>query len=189
MLPERAHSLGGKKMAIILRQKALDDYYKDPNICKECGRIIEVGDRKVREIRKKKFCNQSCGAKYHNRIKPRSPKSPPKKRVKKSRSWRWLEGYTKGEVFEKHSNWQSARSSIRVHAQFIYNEYWHSKMVCENCGYEHHIEICHIKAVAEFDNNALVSAINDINNLIGLCPNCHWELDHGMLKLRDRVNG
>lgn len=55
MLPERAHSLGGKKMAIILRQKALDDYYKDPNICKECGRIIEVGDRKVREIRKRSF--------------------------------------------------------------------------------------------------------------------------------------
>lgn len=45
----------GKKMAIILRQKALDDYYKDPNICKECGRIIEVGDRKVREIRKRSF--------------------------------------------------------------------------------------------------------------------------------------
>lgn len=28
--------------------------------------------------------------------------------------------------------------------------------------------------------------INDINNLIGLCPNHHWELDHNLLSDEDR---
>lgn len=52
---------------------------------------------------------------------------------------------------------------------------------CVNCGYDKHIEICHIKGISEFDGNTPISEINDINNIIALCPNCHWELDHNIL--------
>ena len=49
--------------------------------------------------------------------------------------------------------------------------------------YNKHIEIAHKKAVSDFDDSATIAEINDINNLIALCPNCHWEFDNGLLKL------
>ncbi|WP_443081868.1 HNH endonuclease [Terrisporobacter sp.] len=51
------------------------------------------------------------------------------------------------------------------------------------CGYTNHIEIAHIKAVSDFDDNILISEINNPDNLIGLCPNHHWEYDNGLLKI------
>ena len=89
---------------------------------------------------------------------------------------------TKAEVFSSNKNWQSARSNIRRDAHRIFfNENKNPK--CKICGYNKHIEVAHIKAVSEFSDSTLISEINDINNLIGLCPNHHWEYDHGLLKL------
>ena len=51
------------------------------------------------------------------------------------------------------------------------------------CGYSKHYEVAHIKAVADFDDNDLISEINSENNLIALCPNHHWEYDNGLLKI------
>lgn len=53
------------------------------------------------------------------------------------------------------------------------------------CGYDKFVEIAHIKAVSEFDESALISDINSIDNLIALCPNHHWEYDNGVLILRN----
>ena len=49
---------------------------------------------------------------------------------------------------------------------------------CIKCGYDKHIEICHIKAISDFELDVLISEINHPSNLIALCPNCHWEFDH-----------
>jgi len=55
---------------------------------------------------------------------------------------------------------------------------------CAICGYTNHYEICHIKSVSSFPPDALiVKEINNINNLIALCPNHHWEFDNDILKL------
>ena len=35
----------------------------------------------------------------------------------------------------------------------------------------------------DFDDNNTIAEINDISNLIGLCPNHHWEYDNGLLDL------
>lgn len=56
---------------------------------------------------------------------------------------------------------------------------------CVNCGYDKHVEVCHIKAIKDFDLCATVGEVNDPSNLILLCPNCHWEFDNGLLKLED----
>lgn len=54
-------------MAVIQRQKALNFYYQNPNICKQCKEIIRVGDNeRPAQTRKKKFCNNSCAAVYNN---------------------------------------------------------------------------------------------------------------------------
>lgn len=58
--------LGGMAAAIKLRKIAVDNYYKNPNRCLYCGKIIEVGELKVSTIKRKKFCNHSCAAIYNN---------------------------------------------------------------------------------------------------------------------------
>lgn len=49
---------------------------------------------------------------------------------------------------------------------------------CEKCGYDKHVEVCHIKPIHSFDLETSLEVINDKNNLIILCPNCHWEFDN-----------
>ena len=93
-----------------------------------------------------------------------------------------LTNRTKGELFSSRKNWQSARSAIRKDAQNIFYSY-HTNCKCAICGYDKHVEVAHIKAVAEFDDDATIGEINAITNLIGLCPNHHWEYDNGLLKI------
>ena len=52
---------------------------------------------------------------------------------------------------------------------------------CAVCGYTAFVEACHIMPVAGFDLNTKIYSINAPSNLVGLCPNHHWELDHGLL--------
>ena len=49
---------------------------------------------------------------------------------------------------------------------------------CANCGYDKHVELAHIKAVADFDDDTLLSVVNSPDNVLSLCPNCHWEFDN-----------
>lgn len=53
---------------------------------------------------------------------------------------------------------------------------------CDVCGYDKHVEVCHVKPIASFLDDATLNEINAPENLRGLCPNHHWELDNGMLK-------
>lgn len=52
---------------------------------------------------------------------------------------------------------------------------------CEICGYENSVDIAHISAVSNFEDNCTLAEVNDIKNLIALCPNHHWEFDKGVL--------
>ena len=56
-------------------------------------------------------------------------------------------------------------------------------LCCAACGYAKHFEVCHIRAMNEFTDSTLVSVVNSTENLIALCPNHHWEFDHGFLDL------
>lgn len=88
-----------------------------------------------------------------------------------------IKNVTKGELFDKRSNWQNARSTIQREARKNYQNSNKPKQ-CIICEYNKHYEVAHIKAVSEFDDNILISEINNIDNLIALCPNHHWEYQH-----------
>ena len=92
------------------------------------------------------------------------------------------ESKTKSELFSHRTTWQSARSAIRKHAEKVIKA---SDLIpqCKICNYSVHVEICHIKAVSDFSPETLIKEINDIYNLIYLCPNHHWEYDNGILDL------
>lgn len=71
-------------------------------------------------------------------------------------------------------------TGIRCNARKIFFKSDKPK-ICSICGYEKHIEICHIKDISKFSKDTLVSVVNSIDNLIGLCPNHHWEFDRNLL--------
>jgi hypothetical protein len=52
---------------------------------------------------------------------------------------------------------------------------------CVICGYSKHVEVCHIKDIADFPDTATIEEINQESNVIGLCPNHHWEFDNDQL--------
>lgn len=91
---------------------------------------------------------------------------------------------TKEFLFSNRKNWQSARSYIAKLARKSYNISVKPKE-CKMCGYTNHIEISHIKAVKDFPNDTLISEINNLNNLVALCPNHHWEFDNGLLQVSE----
>ena len=78
--------------------------------------------------------------------------------------------------------WQAARSSIQHLARRAFFETTPSPK-CAICGYDKHVEVAHIKPVSGFSDEATMREINSFSNLIGLCPNHHWEFDNGLLKL------
>lgn len=158
--------------------KAVEDYIKNPNKCKNCNEIIPyVKGKKLCEIKQKKFCTNSCATIYNNKLRPKKIKQPVEKHLTRKPKFNFLTGKTKKEIFEMRANWQSARSAIRRHAVWIYDNSGKLK-ICEVCGYDKYIEICHIKSVSSFSENNVIEEINNINNLKCLCPNHHWEFDN-----------
>lgn len=95
-----------------------------------------------------------------------------------------IEDMSKGEVFRNYKSYQSARSFIRKNAIKVYNtEIGIDK--CAICGYNKHIDVAHIKAVSDFEDDVLIKDINNKENLIGLCPNHHWEYDNGLISYEE----
>ena len=52
---------------------------------------------------------------------------------------------------------------------------------CAVCGYDAHYEVCHIRPITDFHPPDFVAQVNELSNLVALCPNHHWEFDHGKL--------
>lgn len=81
----------------------------------------------------------------------------------------------------KHASWRAAY--VRT-----LNRSWNRKLLgqpCQNCGYDKHVELCHVKAISQFPETTLLVEVNAASNNVVLCRNCHWEFDHGLIA----VNG
>ena len=196
-------SLGGQATAIKLRKEALDRYYSNPNICLYCNSIIEVKlKQKIQEVRRKKFCSSSCSARHNNPSRRTTPSTIKCKHcgdeVNNTNYKRKYcdKCYTKRKYIKKKNEsclniskkehfqgkyYFRARSLICGNARRVYRNNNGSKK-CIVCGYDKYTEVCHIKSVSSFSDDTLVSEINNFNNLVALCPNHHWEYDHGILK-------
>lgn len=150
------------------------------------------------ETKNKKFCTRSCAASFNNKKTP--------KRVRKRkcahcesivRNYRstlcdkhfneyrasrtdHYRNKTVGEyrrlisVQGKHKSWTHAH--IRLFARTWLKHL--QKLPCNNCGYDKHVELCHIKPIRSFTDDCLLKDINSETNVIQLCRNCHWEFDN-----------
>jgi 5-methylcytosine-specific restriction endonuclease McrA len=73
------------------------------------------------------------------------------------------------------------RTRLREDARKVYHAAFPYR--CRHCGYDKYIEVCHKRSLASFPDDTPISVVNSLDNLIGLCRNCHWEFDHGLLQL------
>jgi hypothetical protein len=178
------------------RERALDKYYLSPNICLTCKKVILVGETsKVSWTKVKKFCNKSCAATFNNSKYPKIKKIKKEYYCKKckeliSNSRKYCEKcyvsfdsskITLQSLKDKY-NISQYHAKIRGHSRQVYFS-GNYENICKNCKYSKHIEVCHIKEIKSFSLTSTLYEVNNIKNLIGLCPNCHWELDNGFLKI------
>jgi hypothetical protein len=178
-LTTEIRAMGGRAKALKIRT----EYIENPILCQQCsGPILPNPDdsKPMRDIRKKRFCSLSCAAKYNN---ARHPKR--KKKVEQTKEKPDLVTVfgtiTKSELFARAKNWQSARNQIRDHAGNVFRGL-NMPSGCSRCNYQHHAEVCHLRAVSDFPGTSTLNEINAPENLVALCPNCHWEYDQGIWK-------
>lgn len=173
-------------------------------ICANCGKSIIRRLSQMKSPKGNVFCSQACAARTNNLGKQ---KNPPKERTCKicnitffrtsshrptkfcKTCWpkyqeesgrKYYEELTIGDyrnresVSGKHPSWVHAH--IRSFARS-----WHAeltKLPCEVCGYDKHIELCHVRPISSFPDSALLKEVNSRENIRVLCPNHHWELDN-----------
>lgn len=145
---------------------------------------------------KTKFCSKSCAATYNNKIhKKRQPEHKCKKCSCPIVAGRFYckdcsprKGKHKRSLLESIYSTQANKSNnysyIRWHARKVFWEQEGVIKKCQNCGYDKHVEVCHIKPISAFEKETLIEEVNSPENLIGLCPNCHWEFDSGVLNIK-----
>lgn len=152
----------------------------------------------------KKFCSRSCAAKHNNTAFPKriaeliKCKSPVcDQMIKKGKSTahcsncislkRHLRGNDRSEatIEEMVTRLGSNRyDQIRTHAHTLFKSQ-RANPLCQCCGYNKHIELCHIHPIASFSKDTKLKVVNARENILFLCPNCHWEYDNGMISLQD----
>lgn len=164
-----------KKCTKCQKEKELYDFYKRAESkdgyraqCIECTKLgLDNEKRKHSQNNPCDYCGELCWS------KKKTNRRCEKCKIKHSREK--MSKLTIGEkTYTKHK--YAKYSYIRFHAKQLAKELNWTK--CKKCGYDKHVEICHIKPVASYPENTTLEVINSIDNLLPLCPNCHWEFDN-----------
>lgn len=156
------------------------------NVCPNCSSLTE----------NPKFCNRSCSASYNNRKSPKrkasgrnlcpscgDKKHPRSATCSSCRSKEEFERLSKMTLLESlnlDGHKKSTYNTVRYHSRRIASTF---PLTCLACGFNSIVHVCHIRAVSSFSPETLVAEINRLDNLTVLCPNHHWELDHGLLEV------
>jgi predicted HNH restriction endonuclease len=171
----------------------------------ECLNCTTKFNKKNSEITKSPnhFCSRSCSAKVNNKITPKRMVEgnckecctpiPSALIYCKECSSKVLAPIKGRFYYDDKTLEEATREGKKASRYCTIREYARKTLsksgierCCQNCGYDKHVEVCHIKSISSFDLSTTIREINDLSNLIYLCPNCHWELDKGILKLNGR---
>lgn len=160
--------------------------------CKNCGKEIERSSENGNY-----FCTKTCAATHNNKKFPKRKKLTKPCKICGCSIWKRYTFCEKCKVnaskirdilnhplsffIEKRKD--AARyAQIRDHARKVTAS---RLQKCTICGYTKHVETAHKKEIQDFPLTALVSEINHPDNLIILCKNHHWEMDHNLLDAID----
>lgn len=165
-------------MTLELRNLAQDCLMK----CLKCKKITKNS----------KFCSKSCANSFNNKNNPKRKKTKLCKECNKEFIFS-DRTYCKKCFKKKFPTLLELNPTFKeIKSKRKYQKYsrirdiarkYYTIRICEKCGYDKHIEICHIKPINSFKDSDRLSKINSKENLIALCPNCHWEFDNNILKI------
>jgi len=172
--------------------------------CRHCGTPVRKRASVLARNRGKAYCNRSCANAQANRDNPKRKARGTKGgtcqdcggvctlgcarcascqgKRRHAQAQNRAGKRTKGEIFRTYRSWQSARSYFTKRAREVFLEA-NPGARCQVCGYAKHVDVCHIRGVSDFPAEATVGEINSPDNLVGLCPTHHWELDHDSLDM------
>jgi 5-methylcytosine-specific restriction endonuclease McrA len=149
-----------------------------------------------------KFCSRSCAASFTNKQNPKRKTNKicrvadccnvvssckknycdehqhNSKKEKKQNILNTTLGEYRKKIKDNKLNYHMAslHAGIRGLARSWFKDL--TKQPCKKCGYSLHVELCHIKAISLFSDDSLISEVNARENIVQLCPNCHWEFDN-----------
>lgn len=137
------------------------------------------------ETNNPKYCSQSCSASQGNRNSPRKTKTKQckcgqfilsnRKYCAECRNKDITNDLTLLEMKQRYKHLHRSSTFVLVrNGARKKNKITH----CQKCGYDKHVEVCHIRPIHTFPDSAKLSEVNADDNLIVLCPNCHWEFDN-----------
>ena len=166
--------------------------HKDTRVlvpCTTCG-----GNTTRRESETKKgnvFCSHSCAAKWNNRKYPKRNKQLHRCVKCGKQTTRECESCMpcfQKERIEQYGNLKvgNFKSEYARHKYQRIRQHAHRiarlskiKKICSVCGYTLNVQLCHRIAIASFPKDALLKDVNAASNLVFLCGNHHWEIEHG----------
>jgi hypothetical protein len=155
-------------------------------VCSNCNKQFRAKRKKTKNKNNLYYCSLKCSCKkanlkrltsiYHckicNEIVPARINYCVKHNPKIFKDW--------NKVYLK----DITHAQLRELARKTYNRSDKPKY-CINCNYSKHYECCHIKDVSQFTDETPIGIVNNIDNLIALCGNCHYEFDNDLLSLND----
>ena len=173
-----------------------EEYNTNPKLCLNCGLPMYCDETKrPSEILQKKFCCRSCSTTYNNLHRDKKEYFCIK--CGKSLGFGFQANRSKlcdecnpnnvdwnkityGEMKAKRNYQVNSRIRELARTTYLKNN---PNPKCEICGYDKHIEVHHIKGISTFSDDTTIAEINAKINLIGLCPNHHWEVENGLINL------
>lgn len=162
-------------------------YNANPKLCQHCSApLLCDGSKYLSELKRQQFCSHSCSLKHqliHSPLRNNRKRKlivcevcggefPGPKRRTCPECWAILRN-----KLSMTSLAELTHPEIRGHAR---NRMKPAGKACVRCGYAKFVEVCHVQPVESFPDYATLEVVNHLDNLILLCPNCHWEFDHGM---------
>lgn len=150
------------------------------------------------ETNNPKFCSSSCAARVNGKLHPKRKtqrkciwcdSTVPTYRDARCKScqekymatrYDYIQEMTIADYQSKKSLEGLHQSSKNVHIRSLGRNHFKDLLnkPCARCGYSKHVELCHIKPISSFPTTAKIKDVNSYENLIQLCPNCHWEFDN-----------
>ena len=146
-----------------------------------------------------KYCSKSCAAKINNKLVPKRTIEKQNLCLECNKKLSRYKGQRKTQLCLKCFNNNKIKTTflktkkemtelsydvahkyekIRQHAKRYAKKNNWVMTICEKCGYDKHTELCHRKPIYSFLETSILKEINCRENIIFLCPNCHWELDN-----------
>lgn len=160
--------------------------------CSSCGKpVFRIPSQLARSKSGRAFCSRSCAATANNSTSKKRTRINTCRTCNESILSNYayclqcyinkhhLSGKTLVEAIGNRKD-ANRYSGIRGNARNVYFASDKPKC-CTFCGYDKHVEICHVKDIAAFSLDTLISIVNHIDNITCLCRNHHWEFDNGLL--------